>query len=225
MNLDQMYQEIILDHYKHPHGRGLRDPFQAEVHHINPTCGDEITLQVHLDGDRIDRVRWEGDGCAISQASASILADLAPGFYRARVRSPEGATAENVVEISPGEHEHVALAAPPQEESAVVREVVDRAKLTVQKDNTLDVSDGAPVASPQLSTLLTLAAARSSGTHSGAAGRLAAFRTIWYSQPRRCLTSEPRFRATNALRNACWTTSSLRPSEHSPRANTSSSGR
>ncbi len=44
--LDAMYQEIILDHYKNPHGRGLREPFDAEVHHVNPTCGDEVTLRV-----------------------------------------------------------------------------------------------------------------------------------------------------------------------------------
>jgi len=50
MRLDQMYQEIILDHYKHPHGRGLREPYGAEVHHVNPTCGDGVTLRVHLKG-------------------------------------------------------------------------------------------------------------------------------------------------------------------------------
>ncbi|HJP80554.1 MAG TPA: SUF system NifU family Fe-S cluster assembly protein [Pseudonocardiaceae bacterium] len=83
MNLDQMYQEIILDHYKHPHGRGLRDPFQAEVHHINPTCGDEITLRVNLKGEGTDAeivdVSYDGQGCSISQASASVLTDLVVG--------------------------------------------------------------------------------------------------------------------------------------------------
>ena len=48
MDLDTLYQEIILDHYKNPHHAGLRDPFEAEVHHVNPTCGDEVTLRVHL---------------------------------------------------------------------------------------------------------------------------------------------------------------------------------
>ena len=47
-DLDALYQEIILDHYKHPHHKGLREPFEAEVHHVNPTCGDEVTLRVHL---------------------------------------------------------------------------------------------------------------------------------------------------------------------------------
>ena len=49
-DLDALYQEIILDHYKNPHHTGLRDPFEAEVHHVNPTCGDEVTLRVHLVG-------------------------------------------------------------------------------------------------------------------------------------------------------------------------------
>ena len=83
MRLDQMYQEIILDHYKHPHGRGLRDPFEAEVHHINPTCGDELTLRVHLKGDgqqaEVADVSYDGQGCSISQASASVLTDLVVG--------------------------------------------------------------------------------------------------------------------------------------------------
>ena len=51
-DLDALYQEIILDHYKNPHHKGLREPFEAEVHHVNPTCGDEVTLRVHLDGER-----------------------------------------------------------------------------------------------------------------------------------------------------------------------------
>jgi nitrogen fixation NifU-like protein len=51
MQLESMYQDIILDHYKNPHGRGLREPFEAEVHHVNPTCGDEVTLRVHLEKD------------------------------------------------------------------------------------------------------------------------------------------------------------------------------
>ena len=48
MDLDSLYQEIILDHYKNPHHAGLREPYEAEVHHVNPTCGDEVTLRVHL---------------------------------------------------------------------------------------------------------------------------------------------------------------------------------
>lgn len=86
MQLEQMYQEIILDHYKHPHGRGLRDPFDAEVHHINPTCGDEVTLRVQLARNgtegadaKVADVSYDGQGCSISQASASVLTDLVIG--------------------------------------------------------------------------------------------------------------------------------------------------
>lgn len=79
MNVDALYQEIILDHYKHPHGAGLRDPFEAEVHHVNPTCGDEITLRVHLVDDVVDDVSYAAEGCSISQASASVLNDLVVG--------------------------------------------------------------------------------------------------------------------------------------------------
>ncbi len=78
-SLEQMYQEIILDHSKHPHGRGLREPHDAEVHHVNPTCGDEVTLRVQLAGDRLADVSWEGQGCSISQAAASVLTDLVSG--------------------------------------------------------------------------------------------------------------------------------------------------
>jgi nitrogen fixation NifU-like protein len=79
MDLDALYQEIILDHYRDPHNAGLREPFEAEVHHVNPTCGDEITLRVHLDGDRIEDVSYSSEGCSISQASASVLTDLVIG--------------------------------------------------------------------------------------------------------------------------------------------------
>ncbi|MBB1253994.1 Fe-S cluster assembly sulfur transfer protein SufU [Streptomyces alkaliterrae] len=78
MKLDSMYQDVILDHYKHPHGRGLRDG-DAEVHHVNPTCGDEITLRVRYEGDKVADVSYEGQGCSISQASASVLNELLVG--------------------------------------------------------------------------------------------------------------------------------------------------
>jgi nitrogen fixation protein NifU and related proteins len=82
-NLDSLYQEIILDHYKNPHHKGLREPFGAEVHHVNPTCGDEITLRVHLadgaDGAVVQDVSYDSVGCSISQASASVLTDLVIG--------------------------------------------------------------------------------------------------------------------------------------------------
>jgi nitrogen fixation NifU-like protein len=79
MQIDQLYQDIILDHYKHPHGRGLREPFAGEAHHVNPTCGDEVTVRVALDGDRLADISYEGAGCSISQASASVLHELLQG--------------------------------------------------------------------------------------------------------------------------------------------------
>jgi nitrogen fixation NifU-like protein len=83
MQLESMYQEIILDHYRNPHHRGLREPFDAEVHHVNPVCGDEITLRVLLKdatGDPVvEDISYDSLGCSISQASASVLADLVIG--------------------------------------------------------------------------------------------------------------------------------------------------
>jgi nitrogen fixation protein NifU and related proteins len=74
--MDQLYQEIILDHYKHPHGRGLRDPYAGEAHHVNPTCGDEVTIRVTSD---LSDISYDGMGCSISQASASVLHELLRG--------------------------------------------------------------------------------------------------------------------------------------------------
>ncbi|WP_460306881.1 Fe-S cluster assembly sulfur transfer protein SufU [Actinocorallia aurea] len=83
MQLESMYQEIILDHYRNPQHRGLREPYGAEVHHINPTCGDEITLRVALEGSGDDAVvkdvSYENQGCSISQASASVMSDMIIG--------------------------------------------------------------------------------------------------------------------------------------------------
>ena len=77
--LDSLYQEIILDHYKHPHHAGLREPYGAEVHHVNPTCGDEVTLRVHLSDGLVEDVSYDAIGCSISQAAASVMADLVIG--------------------------------------------------------------------------------------------------------------------------------------------------
>ena len=83
MDLDSLYQEIILDHYKNPHHEGLREPFEAEVHHVNPTCGDEVTMRVHLSGEGTDAVvsdvSYDAEGCSISQAATSVMTDLVIG--------------------------------------------------------------------------------------------------------------------------------------------------
>ena len=76
---DTMYQEIILDHYRHPHHKGLRDPYDVEVHHVNPTCGDEVTLRVQVLDGLVKDVSYDGQGCSISQASTSVMTDLLIG--------------------------------------------------------------------------------------------------------------------------------------------------
>lgn len=76
MSVEQMYQEIILDHYREKLNAGLREPYDAEVHHVNPSCGDEITLRVDLDGDVVKDVSYHAEGCSISQASTSVMSEL-----------------------------------------------------------------------------------------------------------------------------------------------------
>jgi nitrogen fixation protein NifU and related proteins len=81
VRLEQIYQDVILDHYKHPQHRGLREPFGAQVYHKNPVCGDEITLRVALsdDGDQVTDVSYDGQGCSISQAATSVLTEQVIG--------------------------------------------------------------------------------------------------------------------------------------------------
>ena len=79
MNLEAMYQEIILDHYKNPQNKNLAGPCPAgfvQVHHVNPTCGDEISLRLKVEQNQIVSLEWDGLGCSISQASASIMSQL-----------------------------------------------------------------------------------------------------------------------------------------------------
>jgi nitrogen fixation NifU-like protein len=83
MKLESLYQEIILDHYRNPQNKGLREPFDAEVMHVNPTCGDEVTLRVALkdaDGEPVVAdVSYDALGCSISQASASMMTEMIIG--------------------------------------------------------------------------------------------------------------------------------------------------
>lgn len=89
MNLESMYQEVILDHYKNPEHAGLREPFEAEVHHVNPSCGDELTLRVQLsaDGRTVEDVSYDAEGCSISQASTSVMAQEIVGRPLAEARA------------------------------------------------------------------------------------------------------------------------------------------
>lgn len=82
--MEQLYQQLILDHAKHPTHRGAQERYDVEVHHVNPTCGDEVTLRVRLDGGSagapvIGELTWTGQGCSISQASASVMAQAVAG--------------------------------------------------------------------------------------------------------------------------------------------------
>jgi len=79
MELDNLYQEVILDHYKRPQNKKLSTTFDAQVHHVNPSCGDEIDLNLIIANGVVSNISWDGVGCSISQASVSILSDLLIG--------------------------------------------------------------------------------------------------------------------------------------------------
>jgi len=113
MQLDSLYQDLILDHYRNPHHRGLREPFDVEVHHVNPTCGDEVTLRVHLAGEGPDAevtdVSYEGEGCSISQASTSVMTDLVIGRRLADALSVGDAFLELMQSKGQGEPDETVL--------------------------------------------------------------------------------------------------------------------
>ena len=80
MSLDDLYQEIILDHYRSPRNRAAAlDPHDVHVHHSNPLCGDELDLRLRVVGDKIDGIAYDGDGCSISMASASSMSEAVAG--------------------------------------------------------------------------------------------------------------------------------------------------
>jgi nitrogen fixation NifU-like protein len=79
MQLDNLYQEVILDHYKNPQNKQLSAVYDAQVHHVNPSCGDEIDLNLTVRDGKVTAITWDGVGCSISQASVSILTDLLIG--------------------------------------------------------------------------------------------------------------------------------------------------
>lgn len=83
MQLESLYQELILDHYRNPLNKGLREPYDAEAYHVNPVCGDEVTVRVALDRSNekitVADVSYDNMGCSISQASASVMSDLVIG--------------------------------------------------------------------------------------------------------------------------------------------------
>ncbi|GDX24380.1 iron-sulfur cluster assembly scaffold protein NifU [Actinomycetes bacterium] len=80
MSLESLYQEIILDHYKRPKNKVLQDKYSVEVHHNNPSCGDEVTLRVQVENQIVTELSWDGVGCSISQASSSVMSELTQGI-------------------------------------------------------------------------------------------------------------------------------------------------
>lgn len=87
MELGDLYREVILDHNKRPRNFGRVDPADALANGHNPLCGDRLTVTLRLDGDRVDDVRFEGNGCAISVASASMMTEAVKGHSRDEVAS------------------------------------------------------------------------------------------------------------------------------------------
>ena len=79
MELDSLYQEVILDHYKSPKHKGLSEQKDIQVHHNNPSCGDEVTLNLLMNGQIVKEISWDGIGCSISMASASVMSELLIG--------------------------------------------------------------------------------------------------------------------------------------------------
>jgi nitrogen fixation NifU-like protein len=81
--LSDLYQEVILDHSRHPHNYGGMPDATRQAEGYNPLCGDQLTLYLKLDGDKIQDIRFEGNGCAISKSSASVMTDLVKGKSKA----------------------------------------------------------------------------------------------------------------------------------------------
>jgi nitrogen fixation protein NifU and related proteins len=77
--LDSLYREVILDHYKNPHGHGVIEDADAVAEGQNPLCGDEVSIAIAFEGDTIADVKFQGRGCAISQAATSMLMDMVKG--------------------------------------------------------------------------------------------------------------------------------------------------
>ncbi len=85
--VDSLYREVILDHYRNPRNKGTLDPADYSYEDTNPLCGDEVRIDVRVEGDRVAEVRFSGRGCAVSQASASILTELVQGMSLDKVKA------------------------------------------------------------------------------------------------------------------------------------------
>jgi len=104
MSLESLYQEIILDHYKRPKNKVLQEKYSVEVHHNNPSCGDEVTLRVQVENQIVTELSWDGVGCSISQASSSVMSELTQGIPVEKALQLE----ESFLELMQGKGEVVA---------------------------------------------------------------------------------------------------------------------
>jgi nitrogen fixation NifU-like protein len=104
MSLESLYQEIILDHYKRPKNKVLQEKYSVEVHHNNPSCGDEVTLRVQVENQIVTQLSWDGVGCSISQASSSVMSELTQGIPVEKALQLE----ESFLELMQGKGEVVA---------------------------------------------------------------------------------------------------------------------
>ena len=100
---DDLYRDIILDHYRSPRNKGTLDPADFTYEDVNPLCGDEIRIDIRVKDDAIDEIAFSGRGCAISQASASILMEMTDGKSLEEVKAitKEDLLEELMVPISP----------------------------------------------------------------------------------------------------------------------------
>ena len=100
---DSIYREIILEHYKNPSNKGTLDPADFTYEDVNPLCGDEIRIDVRVQNDRVSEIRFSGRGCAVSQASASILTEMVEGMTLNEIKAlGRGALLEEIgIPVSP----------------------------------------------------------------------------------------------------------------------------
>jgi nitrogen fixation NifU-like protein len=101
LSLDELYKEVILDHYRAPRNKGQLDPHDIALERNNPLCGDEIELFLKFDGDDVAGIAFEGKGCSISQASASMMTEKVKGLPAKDAR----ALAESIKRMMAGEEE------------------------------------------------------------------------------------------------------------------------
>ena len=101
LSLEELYKEVILDHYRAPRNKGRLDPHDIALERNNPLCGDEIELFLKFDGDSVEGIAFEGKGCSISQASASMMTEKIKG---ASTKDAQ-ALAESIKRMMAGEEE------------------------------------------------------------------------------------------------------------------------